>query len=142
MVVREVLDNGLRLITEAMPHVRSVTIGVWLMRGRIGGIQVHFAGVTTSKGLVDPKPAAHAITTELHGRLGGIAGALDPAEDIARGIGHIHPQRRRLLLLRPARGPRQQTESKNGNFEGKTHGSRWPWMCLFLPLLSTHSFHP
>ncbi len=33
MVVRDVLDNGLRLITEAMPHVRSVTIGVWLMRG-------------------------------------------------------------------------------------------------------------
>jgi predicted Zn-dependent peptidase len=33
MVVREVLPNGLRLITEAMPHVRSVTIGVWLMRG-------------------------------------------------------------------------------------------------------------
>jgi predicted Zn-dependent peptidase len=33
MVVREVLDNGLRLITEGMPQVRSVTIGVWLMRG-------------------------------------------------------------------------------------------------------------
>ena len=33
MVVREVLDNGLRLITETMPHVRSVTIGVWLTRG-------------------------------------------------------------------------------------------------------------
>ena len=33
MVVRDVLDNGLRLITEAMPHVRSVTIGVWLNRG-------------------------------------------------------------------------------------------------------------
>jgi predicted Zn-dependent peptidase len=33
MVAREVLDNGLRLITETMPHVRSVTIGVWLMRG-------------------------------------------------------------------------------------------------------------
>src|SRR5574339_1137108 len=33
MVVREVLDNGLRLITESMPHVRSVTIGVWLTRG-------------------------------------------------------------------------------------------------------------
>ncbi len=32
-VVREVLGNGLRLITESMPHVRSVTIGVWLMRG-------------------------------------------------------------------------------------------------------------
>jgi predicted Zn-dependent peptidase len=33
MVKREVLTNGLRLITEAMPHVRSVTIGVWLLRG-------------------------------------------------------------------------------------------------------------
>ena len=33
MVVREVLPNGLRLVTETMPHVRSVTIGVWLMRG-------------------------------------------------------------------------------------------------------------
>ncbi len=33
MVTREVLDTGLRLITESMPHVRSVSIGVWLMRG-------------------------------------------------------------------------------------------------------------
>jgi predicted Zn-dependent peptidase len=33
MVVRDVLDNGLRLITETMPHVRSVTLGVWLTRG-------------------------------------------------------------------------------------------------------------
>src|SRR6187397_2854455 len=33
MVTREVLDSGLRLITESMPHVRSVTIGVWLTRG-------------------------------------------------------------------------------------------------------------
>jgi predicted Zn-dependent peptidase len=33
MVTREVLDNGLRLVTESMPHVRSVSIGVWLTRG-------------------------------------------------------------------------------------------------------------
>ena len=33
LVVRDPLDNGLRLITETMPHVRSVTIGVWLTRG-------------------------------------------------------------------------------------------------------------
>src|SRR4030095_14776064 len=33
MVTREVLDTGLRLITESMPHVRSVSIGVWLTRG-------------------------------------------------------------------------------------------------------------
>ena len=33
MVVREVLPGGLRLVTETMPHVRSVTLGVWLTRG-------------------------------------------------------------------------------------------------------------
>jgi predicted Zn-dependent peptidase len=33
MVVAETLPSGLRLTTEAMPHVRSVTIGVWLARG-------------------------------------------------------------------------------------------------------------
>ncbi len=33
MIVREVLDNGLRLLTEQIPSVRSVSIGVWLTRG-------------------------------------------------------------------------------------------------------------
>jgi predicted Zn-dependent peptidase len=33
MIVREVLGGGLRLLTETMPHVRSVSIGVWLTRG-------------------------------------------------------------------------------------------------------------
>lgn len=33
MIVREVLPNGLRLLTEQMSHVRSVSIGVWLARG-------------------------------------------------------------------------------------------------------------
>jgi predicted Zn-dependent peptidase len=33
MVTREVMDSGLRLITESMPHVRSVSLGVWLTRG-------------------------------------------------------------------------------------------------------------
>ncbi|HEY3120849.1 MAG TPA: pitrilysin family protein [Vicinamibacteria bacterium] len=33
MIVKEVLPNGLTLITESMPHVRSVAIGVWLKRG-------------------------------------------------------------------------------------------------------------
>ncbi len=32
-IVREVLDNGIRLLTERMSHVRSVSIGVWLTRG-------------------------------------------------------------------------------------------------------------
>jgi predicted Zn-dependent peptidase len=30
---RDVLGNGVRFVTERMPHVRSVSIGVWLSRG-------------------------------------------------------------------------------------------------------------
>ena len=33
MIVREVFANGLRLVTESMPDVRSVSVGVWLTRG-------------------------------------------------------------------------------------------------------------
>jgi predicted Zn-dependent peptidase len=33
MIVREVLDSRLRLLTESMSQVRSVSIGVWLTRG-------------------------------------------------------------------------------------------------------------
>jgi predicted Zn-dependent peptidase len=33
MVRKERLENGLTLITERMPHVRSVAVGVWLCRG-------------------------------------------------------------------------------------------------------------
>jgi predicted Zn-dependent peptidase len=33
VVISETLPSGLRLVTEPMPHVRSVTVGVWLTRG-------------------------------------------------------------------------------------------------------------
>ena len=33
MIVRDTLDNGLRLLTESIPHVRSVSFGVWLATG-------------------------------------------------------------------------------------------------------------
>ena len=55
LIVREVLDGGLRLITETMPHVRSVTLGVWLTRGSrhesdaLGGI-AHFVEHMLFKG--------------------------------------------------------------------------------------------
>ncbi len=55
MIVREVLDNGLRLLTEQIPHVRSVSIGVWLTRGSrhepasLGGI-AHFVEHMLFKG--------------------------------------------------------------------------------------------
>jgi predicted Zn-dependent peptidase len=33
LVTAETLPSGLRLVTEEMPHVRSVSVGVWLARG-------------------------------------------------------------------------------------------------------------
>jgi len=33
MIVRDALDNGIRLVTESMSHVRSVSLGVWLTSG-------------------------------------------------------------------------------------------------------------
>lgn len=33
MIVRELFDNGLCLLTESMPDVRSVSLGAWLTRG-------------------------------------------------------------------------------------------------------------
>ncbi len=33
LIVRDALDNGLRLLTEQMTQVRSISIGVWLTRG-------------------------------------------------------------------------------------------------------------
>jgi predicted Zn-dependent peptidase len=33
MIVHDTLQNGVRLVTESMPHVRSVSLGVWLARG-------------------------------------------------------------------------------------------------------------
>src|SRR6476469_261595 len=33
VVIAETLPSGLQLVTESMPHVRSVSVGVWLTRG-------------------------------------------------------------------------------------------------------------
>jgi predicted Zn-dependent peptidase len=33
MIRKETLENGLTLLTESMPHVRSVSLGVWLRQG-------------------------------------------------------------------------------------------------------------
>src|SRR6185312_1676939 len=32
-IARTVLDNGLTIVSERMPHVRSVTVGIWLLNG-------------------------------------------------------------------------------------------------------------
>ena len=55
MIVKETLENGLTLITETMPSVRSVAVGVWVKRGsrherpEVGGIS-HFIEHMVFKG--------------------------------------------------------------------------------------------
>ena len=55
MIVKETLDNGLTLVTESMPAVRSVAVGVWVKRGsrherpEVGGIS-HFIEHMVFKG--------------------------------------------------------------------------------------------
>lgn len=52
---RQILPNGITLLTESMPHVRSVSLGVWLRRGsrhepaRLNGIS-HFIEHLVFKG--------------------------------------------------------------------------------------------
>jgi predicted Zn-dependent peptidase len=54
-IVRDVLPNGLRILTEHVPHVRSLSLGVWLVRGSrheppaLGGI-AHFVEHMLFKG--------------------------------------------------------------------------------------------
>ena len=55
MIARDVYDNGLCLLTESMPDVRSVSLGVWLTRGsrHEGGAaagMAHFAEHMVFKG--------------------------------------------------------------------------------------------
>ena len=33
MVHKEILDNGIKVLSEEIPHVRSVSIGVWVTTG-------------------------------------------------------------------------------------------------------------
>src|SRR5262249_60506976 len=74
-IVRDVLDNGIRLLTERMTQVRSISIGVWLTRGsrheaaELGGIahfveHMLFKG-TTSRSAEDIAQAIDSIGGQL-----------------------------------------------------------------------------
>jgi predicted Zn-dependent peptidase len=63
---KEILPNGITLLTERMPHVRSVTVGVWLRRGsrhdRRPDRRLHFIDIWSSG---DPQPPAREIAWRL-----------------------------------------------------------------------------
>ncbi len=70
---RTVLDNGVRVVTEKMPHVRSLAIGIWLNTGsrdepdELSGIS-HFLEHMNFKGT--PRRSAAAIARQIEGRGG------------------------------------------------------------------------
>ncbi|MBI4477836.1 MAG: insulinase family protein [Acidobacteria bacterium] len=82
MIVRDRLGNGAKLLTEAMPHVRSVSVGVWLTRGsrdepaELGGI-AHFVEHMLFKGTTTR--SAEDIAQEIDS-IGGQADAFTAKE--------------------------------------------------------------
>src|SRR3954452_5504074 len=95
MVTREVLDSGLRLITESMPHVRSVSIGVWLMRGsrherdEQGGI-AHFVEHMLFKGTATRTAEYIAQTIDsFGGKLDGFTAKVNASYYIKVLNGHL-----------------------------------------------------
>lgn len=74
MVQKTVLDNGIRIVTEAVPAALSVTVGVWVEVGsrhepsELGGIS-HFVEHMLFKGT--PRRSAQAIAKEIDS-VGGV----------------------------------------------------------------------
>lgn len=75
-IQKETLPNGLTVITEAMPHVRSVAVGIWVKSGSrleppaLNGIS-HFIEHMVFKG------TAHRSAEEIAGEIDALGGNLD-----------------------------------------------------------------
>ncbi|HET9784510.1 MAG TPA: pitrilysin family protein, partial [Terriglobales bacterium] len=75
-VSRTVLSNGLTIVSERMPHVRSVTMGIWLLNGsrrevaELNGI-THFVEHMVFKG------TSHRSAEEIARSVDSIGGNLD-----------------------------------------------------------------
>ena len=75
-IKKEVLDNGLTILTEQMPHVRSISMGIWLKIGsrsetsEINGV-AHFIEHFLFKG------TSHRTAEEIARQVDSIGGHLD-----------------------------------------------------------------
>lgn len=73
---KEVLDNGLTILTEQMPHVRSISLGIWLKIGsrseaqEVNGV-AHFIEHLLFKG------TSHRTAEEIARQVDSIGGHLD-----------------------------------------------------------------
>jgi predicted Zn-dependent peptidase len=124
-VVRQILPNGLTLLSEAMPHVRSVAIGVWVKSGSRheseaqGGL-AHFIEHMVFKGT--RRRTAEAIAAEVDA-MGGHMDAFTSKEYAAFHLkvldSHL-PQAVDILsdiVLHPAFAPEEMAREKQVIFE-------------------------
>ena len=111
--LRDVLDNGLRILTERMTQVRSVSIGVWLTRGsrhetaERGGI-AHFVEHMLFKGTGDADRRGHRAGHRLDRRPArrvhrqGVRELLHQGARRAPAARHRHPRRTSSATRRSA----------------------------------------
>jgi predicted Zn-dependent peptidase len=125
MIVKEILPNGLTLITESMPHVRSVAIGVWLKRGsRHEGLEhagiSHFIEHMVFKGTASR--SAEAIASEVD----SIGGHMDAFTAKEYASFHLKVLDEHLplavdilgdIVLNPRFDPEEMTKEKKVIFE-------------------------
>ena len=129
-IVRDVLDNGLRILTERMTQVRSISIGVWLTRGsrhetaERGGI-AHFVEHMLFKGTGDAIGRGHRAGDRLDRRPArrvhreGIRQLLHQGARRAPAARHRHP-----LRHRPQPGVQRRTTS-SARRRSSSKRSRW-----------------
>ena len=159
MIKKDLLDNGLTVVTEAMPHVRSVAVGIWLRRGSRheqrgkGGI-AHFIEHMVFKG------TARRTQIEIAQEMDAIGGQTDAftskeyASFNAKVLDKHIPQVVDLLadiVLNPSFDPQELERERKVIFEGikmvedtpddLVHEifieSFWPEHPLGLPILGT-----
>jgi predicted Zn-dependent peptidase len=103
MVQKTVLSNGVRIITENLPHLVSVSLGIWVDNGSrdespgLNGIS-HFIEHMIFKGTRNR--SAQQIAKELDA-IGGLSNAFTSKEHTcfhAKVLGHHLPQAAEILL--------------------------------------------
>ena len=130
MIVREILPNGLTLLTESMPHVRSVAIGVWLKRGSrhekvgVSGIS-HFIEHMVFKG------TAHRSAEVIAAQVDSIGGHMDAFTAKEYASFHLKVLDEHLplavdilgdIVLHPAVRSRRDDQGEEGHLRGDQHG--------------------
>ena len=76
-IVRDVLDNGLRLLTERMTQVRSISIGVWLTRGSRHETRRARAASPTSSSTCSSRARRRGSAEDIAQAIDSIGGQLD-----------------------------------------------------------------